>query len=977
MKFNNDKYEVIKNEYLESEKSDALLLRHRKSGARICVLSNDDENKVFYIGFRTPPRDNCGTPHIIEHTVLCGSRKFPLKDPFIELVKGSMNTFLNAMTYPDKTVYPVASCNDRDFANLMDVYLDSVFHPNIYSNINIFRQEGWHYELENREAPLTINGVVYNEMKGAFSSPDSVMDREIMRSLYPDTEYRFESGGDPDEIPNLTYEEYLDFHRTYYHPSNSWIYLYGNMDVEERLDWLDRAYLSEYDSLNVSSELAIQKPFAHTIETVKEFPIGNTESEEKNSYLASCWSVGAEHDKYEYIAFDMIDQVLLSSQGSPIRQALVKAGIGDEIYGGFDGGIQQPYFAIIAKHVDAFQKDDFVRIIDETLRQQVEQQLDRRQLLSALNSMEFRFREGDYGRFPKGLMIGLQLMDSWLYDENEPFLLLDELNVFDFLRSSLDTDYYERLVRRTLVDNPHRSIVTALPKRGLNTEKDNRLTNKLQSFKLSLSEPEVTRLMEEDRAVRAFGAEEPTQEALDSIPVLTRDDMKKTEDAISNEVREAEGTEIVFHNYDTNGITYVDFIFDLAHVPQEMLSYVGVFQTLFGKLDTDDYSYRDLTAEIGMYTGGLYSEINVFSDVHDPDYYMPKFEIRIKVLTENVQKAVQLAKNMMLHVHFDDANRIRNVLAETRSRMRTDLSENGHTAGISRALAHYKKGHRFLDLTGGISYYQALTDLTSNFDERWNTLQEKLKEIGPLIFCTGNLMVSVTGTEKEYERVAGCMKQFRNGLSENSEFGRREVSLTLPEKEAFADASMIQYVTVCGRYDNQKFPYCGAMRIYKSIMNYDYLWTKIRVEGGAYGCSADAVRNGDIFFTSYRDPQLTRTLDVYRNTPDYLKNFNVDERAMTKFVIGTFSELDMPLTPCARGRKALVCHMAHITQDMLQKTRDEVLHANADDIRALSDVIADGLQHPQICVIGNEDNINQNRDLFDKITSLGSDEEEV
>ena len=474
-----------------------MLLVHKKSGARICVMSNEDANKVFYIAFRTPPKDSTGVPHIIEHTVLCGSKKFPVKDPFIELVKGSLNTFLNAMTYPDKTIYPVASCNDKDFQNLMDVYLDSVFSPNIYREQNIFRQEGWHYELKNPEDELTLNGVVYNEMKGAFSSADGVLDREILRSLFPDTPYSNESGGDPQVIPELTYEEYLNFHRQYYHPSNSYIYLYGDMDVVEKLNWLDQEYLSHYDKIEVDSSIPEQKPFDAPKEHEIPYSISSTDSTENNTYLSCNWAVGTNLDRELYIAFDILDYALLSTQGAPVKQALLDAGIGTDIYGGYDSSSYQPIFSIVAKHANASDQKRFEQVIRDVLQEQVKNGINKKTLLAAINGSEFKFREADFGCFPKGLMFGLQVMDSWLYDENAPFLHMEELGVYDYLRKQLDTDYFEQLIQKYLLDNTHVSYVRIVPEVGLTGKREQALKEKLQAYKATLSKEEIEKTKNE------------------------------------------------------------------------------------------------------------------------------------------------------------------------------------------------------------------------------------------------------------------------------------------------------------------------------------------------------------------------------------------------------------------------------------------------------------------------------------------------
>ena len=700
---NNDNYTLLKQEQIPDIQSEGYLLCHKKSGARVCVLSNTDENKVFFVGFRTPPNDSTGVAHIIEHTVLCGSRKFPLKDPFIELVKGSMNTFLNAMTYPDKTLYPVASCNDKDFANLMDVYMDSVFYPNIYQNENIFRQEGWHYELENTEDDLTINGVVYNEMKGAFSSPEGLLEREIFSSLYPDTTYANESGGDPDCIPDLTYEAYLDFHRTYYHPSNSYIYLYGDFDVEERLDWLDRAYLSDFDKISVDSGIRWQDGFAAPCEKSISYPVASNASLERAFYLAAAWSVGTNLDPDQYIAFDLLEYALLNAQGAPLKQALLDAGIGNDIYGGYDSGSLQPEFTVIAKNTDAEKKDQFVSVIRKVLTDLVENGLHKKTLEAALNASEFKFREADYGNIPKGLMFGIQVMDAWLYDDDAPFLHLHELDVYQNLREKLDTGYFEELIRKYLLNNTHCLLLTAVPDPNLNRKKEAALEKKLADYKNTLSEQELEGLIQKTKDVHAFGETPSTPEELATIPHLTREDMKKTAEPFSNILHEDGAVPIVGHEYETNGILYIDLQFAIDHIEEEKLPALGVLRRLLGKLDTKDYSYTDLTDEIYLHTGGIRPEISIYSDVTDHDAYVARFELRIKVLKEKIDEAVKLIKSMLCDMQFTNEKRIHELLAESRSRLRSDLSEAGHSASVKRALSYQSPISRYGDLTSGIA----------------------------------------------------------------------------------------------------------------------------------------------------------------------------------------------------------------------------------------------------------------------------------
>ena len=542
-------YEILDEHRVEDVQSDGFILRHKKSGARIAILSNNDDNKVFYIGFRTPPEDETGVPHIIEHTTLCGSKKFPVKDPFIELAKGSLNTFLNAMTYPDKTVYPVASCNDQDFKNLMDVYLDAVFNPNITKYEEIFKQEGWHYELTGKDDELKINGVVYNEMKGAYSSPDEVLSSQIYRSLFPDNTYSKDSGGNPEYIPKLTYEAYLDFYHKYYHPSNSYIYLYGDMDVVERLEWLDKEYLSLYDYKKVNSEINKQPAFDEIKNVEAQYSITMDDSQENKTYLSYNRVVGDTLDEMLYQAFDVLDYALVSSPGAPVKQALIDAGIGDDVYGSYDAGILQPVFSFVAKNANDSQKDEFVQTIEEELARIVKEGLDKKALLAALNYYEFKYREADFGSYPKGLMYGLQMFDSWLYDDKMAFDMIEANDIFKTLREKINTNYYEELIDKYLLHNQHKSILMVSPKEGLTAANDKALADKLQAYKAALSQEEILKIVEETHALHDYQDAEDSPEALSKIPMLTRADMKKEAEGFVNEERVAGDTKVLFHQY--------------------------------------------------------------------------------------------------------------------------------------------------------------------------------------------------------------------------------------------------------------------------------------------------------------------------------------------------------------------------------------------------------------------------------------------
>ncbi len=964
-------YELVQHRELADIHSEGFYLIHKKSGARIAVVENEDPNKVFYIGFRTPPTDNTGVPHIIEHTVLCGSEKFPVKDPFIELVKGSMNTFLNAMTYPDKTVYPVASTNDADFRNLMDVYMDAVLHPNIYQEPNIFKQEGWHYDLTEPDGELTVNGIVYNEMKGAYSVADSVLEREILRSLYPDTPYANDSGGAPEEIPNLTYEEYLAFHRTNYHPSNAYLFLYGDMDTTERLEWLDRAYLSAYDRIHPGTEIPLQEAPPEPVKVECFYPISSEESEEGTAYLSYNWSVGTSLDPIQYVAFDILAYSLLTSPGAPVKQALLDAGIGDDIYGGYDGGLLQPTFSVVARNTDAEKMVEFGRIVTHVLTEQAEKGMHKATLLSAINGAEFRFREADFGRIPKGLIFGLQILDSWLYDETKPFLHLDELNVYETLRREVDNGYFEELIWKYLLGNQHVSLLCLRPKKGILTERENDLKAKLSAYRASLTEEEVEALIRETGELAAYQEEPSAPEDLEKIPLLSREDMKKTTDPHSNAQEQIGDVYLLWHDYETNGIIYLDFLFDIRHIPEEQVPYLAILRTLMGRMDTEEYAFVDLSNEINLHTGGVDAEVHLFDVFKEEAGYRPTFEIRIRTLEKNLDKAMELAQSMMLRTVFDDEKRLYEILAMTKSQKQVSLRESGHTVASTRVMSQTSAKARYDELLHGIAYYRVLEKLVNDFDSEKDHLKQTLKDLVRSIFQSSGLLISVTCPFEGYDAVRQKVGNIRRELfADDSDRSAKTVAPLACGSEGFTDASQIQYVATGGDFVKKGYSYNGSLLVFRNIMNFEYLWMNLRDMGGAYGCSCSVSRRGEITFSSYRDPHLQRTLGVYRGVPEYLEQFDVSERDMTRYVIGTFSEMDAPLTPVAMGRRSLRAWISGLTQEMLQQTRDEVLHAEASDIRALAPLVAAALDGAHCCVIGNEDKIREEAALFDHTEAL-------
>lgn len=965
-------YERVRLEPLTDLDSAGLLLRHKKSGARLAVLSNEDENKVFSIGFKTPPYNNTGLQHILEHSVLCGSKKYPVKDPFVELCKGSLNTFLNAMTYPDKTVYPVASCNEADFKNIMDVYMDAVFYPDIYDKPQIFQQEGWHYELERTDAPLTYNGVVYNEMKGVYSSPEDVLSRHTFVSLFPDTAYRFESGGEPAEIPNLTREEFLAYHRDFYHPSNSYIYLYGDFDVQERLEYLDREYLSCFQENKTAAlnEISLQKPFASLREAQFAFAVTQEEPLENNSYLSWNMVVGTSLDPQLVLAMQILDYVLITAPGAKLKQALLDRKIGTDIYSSFETSILQPVYTIVAKNADAANQQAFVDTIQEVLTDIVDNGIDLRMAEAGINYYEFKYREADYGPYPKGLMYYLSMMDSWLYDDTRPFIHIEALKAFAQIREEKDSGLFERLIKTHLLENRHGAVITLVPKRGLEQETAEKEQAKLAAYKAALSPEALEKLAADTRALKQYQDELSSQAALETIPALKLSDISRKPRKLYIDPEEIDGVEVVRHKMFTNKIAYLLLAFDCRNVPEELLPYIGLLSATLGLMDTAHYTYPELSTEINLNSGGISTDAAIYTDNKDLSKYMIMYEVKGKVLFEKIPFVLQMMEEILFGTRFDDYKRLKEIIARVKSRLESSMTNAGHTVAMLAGMAQFSPSGYYSDLMRGYGYYQLIQKLDSSFDSVKEEISAKLHSLVGYIFTKDCLKVSFNADDTGYEQFVGPMRAFLGKLKNS---GRPPAIRTFHPKHlntAYTSSSQVQYVARCGNFVRAGYAYTGALKVLKVIFSYDYLWQNVRVKGGAYGCMSGFARNGDMYMVSYRDPNLKKTNEIYEQAADYIRRFDVSERDMVKFIIGTIGDLDAPLTPSAKGLRSFAAYLCHADYADLQRERMEVLNADVETIRALAPLIEAGISQDYLCVVGNQNHIQEAAALFDRIEPL-------
>ena len=989
-------YRVERTQFLPDINTTGYLLRHQKTGARLILLPCEDPNKVFYIGFRTPPKDSTGVAHIIEHTVLCGSRDFPVRDPFLEVVKGSMNTFLNAMTYPDKTVYPVASTNEKDFENLVHIYCDAVFHPNIYREKNIFRQEGWHLEALphtpggediDRDSEITVNGVVYNEMRGAMSSADDVLNDKILASLYPDTTYANVSGGDPAHIPDLTYEQYLDFHRAFYHPSNSYIFFYGDMDMEERLAWLDENYLGQYEARDADSEISLQKPFAAPVRA--RFPVAILENENPAEKAVLSWNVSIpiENEK-ENLAFKVLDYTLCDAEGAPVKEAIRKKNIGASVSSLYESGIRQPYYSITAKFADEKDEDEFVRTIEQTLKDLVRDGIDKKALLAGINFYEFHYREADFGSFPKGIAFGLDILDDWLYSDDNAFLPLDDGKYFEELKSLVGTGYFENLIRKFLLENPHRAVVTLSPEPGLASRQDAALKEKMAQYRASLSEDERAAIAQETIALKTWQQTPDTEEALNSIPVLSRKDLGKkallprnvicTVDGSTCKKLPEQGPFVIGHPVFTSGIDYVNFQFDFTKIPARLFPYIPILRTVLGALDTEHYSYAALDQEVTIRTGGIYPNTTLVANAHRDDTYKLLFEVTMKVLDRHLPEGTDLVLEILQHTKYDDLSRIIEVLEEEVSEMKASLADSGHVTAACRARSQCDVTAKVQDALSGIDAYRGMSKILQDLKDGKDTedFRRNLEETAAYLFRRENLSIDVTADAETIGKSLHLFHLFTEKIPEGSASWSEEEN-GIPYRpaltegtEGFVTAGQVQYVALAGNFKKQGYAYTGAMDVLRVIMGYDFLWQRIRVLGGAYGCMSSFGRTGGAFFVTYRDPHLIDSLYVFAQAADYLAHYDCDERAMTKSVIGAVSSLDRPMSPRQFGRYSLQALLSGVTDEEIQRERDEVLSCTKEDIRKLADPVRAFADESCICVIGSKERIEENSYIFDRIEQL-------
>lgn len=963
-----EQFQLIQEKDLLDIESKGFLYEHVKTKARVLFLKNNDENRVFCIGFRTPPHKDHGVAHILEHSVLNGSEKFPIKDPFIQLGKTSLNTFLNAMTYPDKTLYPVASCNLKDLHNLMDVYMDAVFHPNIYTNPKIFEQEGWHYELFDKKEAINIKGVVYNEMKGAFSTPEQLLNRNIRKAMFPNHPYGFDSGGIPENIPELSYEEFLDFHKSHYHPSNSYIYYYGDIDIESELERLE-GYLEGFEFQNPQSDLPEITPWSEPKEYRMNYPLMEEENIEEKNFFSLSYAFGNLTMK-EQLVMSILEYILLDAPGALLKERLLELGLGEDIYGFFDNGIREHSFCVISKNVHKDREEEFFRCIQDTLSEIVQNGIEEKKIQAAINVYEFLLREGDYGSTPKGIVFVSGILKNWLYDK-DLFECFEYDELFHWLRQVSSERYLELCIEKYFLNNPYRCSIIMSPSLTYNEEKEAELSEKLRQLKASMSEAEIDALIQHTEELLAYQNTADSKENLAKIPTLQIEDIDREKPEIDYEVEYKNGGHILYRKANTSGIVYVRVFFECNWLPNEQLQIANLLSGYLTLVSSENYHYSELADEINDQTGGISSNLSAYPYKDDSDHFRLGLEVKGKSFAKSLPKLLGLIEEILKNPKFEDSKRLSDLIKEQASGMQMSLISGGHISAITRALSYFSKNGNYNETVSGISYY--------DFIQHWKQAKEEdLVDFGMLMKKTlqeilqkAKITISVTYSAADDEIVRKELSEFMDKHQYDFDYIPEAERVVLGnQKEAFITSGNINFVAKASNYKKYGYTYSGSYLVANQLLNTDYLWNKVRVEGGAYGGMSSIRRNGTVLLMSYRDPNIAETYKTFEGIPAYFEQLDMTEEDVKNAVIGTLSGSETPLTPSMQNSEVMTMYLTELSHADKMQTRHEILDTKLEDLQKMSKLFENVLESDYHCTVGSKQSIEKNAELFLKVKEI-------
>ncbi len=953
-------FKLIKSENVDDINSLCHVFIHEKSGARLFYAKNDDKNKVFFIAFKTPPENDCGTAHIMEHSVLCGSEKYPLKDPFNELEKGSLNTYLNALTYSDKTMYPVASVNDKDFDNLVRVYTDAVFKPNVLNEEKIFKQEGWHYELESAGDEIKYNGVVFNEMKGALSQPERVLENCASRSLFGFTPYGYESGGDPDKITDLTYQGFKDFYNKYYYPSNSYIYLYGDMDIEKYLKFLDGEYLCNYKK--AEQEIIIDE-VSRSYKEYDEasYSVIERDKDLKDSYFSLNYCTGKSTDIILQFGMEILSYILFETNGSPVKKAAVESGLCKDLEGWFDNSTYQMTLNIVGKKCLYEDRFKFKDLVAEKLKELAQKGIDKNLAVSAINYIEFLLREADFGYKPKGLAYGMRMMYGYLHGK-DPVESIKMWKYFDEIRNNINNGFFENLIKEYLIDNKHCSYTVIKAEEGLQADIDRHTEEKLKKFKESLSADKIKNIIRETKELKAYQDEEESEENLNKIPFISVNEVEKKSEEL-NIVENENGITVLD---DTNSIEYIKIMFDLSCLPQNMIPYAGLLAKVLCKIDTEKYSYESLPSEMDMNTGGIYASIDVYES---PEGLKPVLSINGKALERNREKLFSLFEEILINSDFTKTENLKKIIRELVMRNEMVISENGHSYSVLRALSYIRPASAYKEMVKGIAF----NDFALKAENNIELTSQKLLETYKAVITKNNFTLCYMHDKKHVKYTPDLYSKLKEILPEGKKEKFKFDFTSKIFKEAVTNSSKIVYNAKGADFILLGHSYSGAMNVVRNIINTEYLWNQVRVKNGAYGAGCAMLRNGSIYAYSYRDPNTVKTFETYDMTGSFLRQIcgNID---IDKFILGAVNDIDRPKSCSDKIETAALRYMQNITQEMVQKSRDEILSSGRKDILLCADIFDDAMVNAASVTIGSKGIIESNINYYDSIRNLTAGE---
>jgi Zn-dependent M16 (insulinase) family peptidase len=956
-------FELLRDEQIDEINTRARILRHKKSGAELLSLENDDENKVFAITFRTPPEDSTGVAHIMEHSVLGGSRKYRVKEPFVELVKGSLKTFLNAFTAADKTIYPVASTNLQDFYNLIDVYLDAVFFPLITQHH--LDQEGWHYELDSVENPLIYKGVVFNEMKGAFSSPDSVLYRYSFHSLFPDNAYSYESGGDPEAIPDLTYEQFREFHKTFYHPSNSLIFIYGDDDPQERLRLLD-IYLSEFDLQDVDAEVKLQAPFERAERLVIPYSI-DAESDNGRTPKALVqmnWALPEFEDATLIMALSILSYALVSTQASPLHKALIDSGLGEALTGGgLSTSSRQLTFAVGLKGVAEENVEQLETLILETLEQLANDGIEQEMVEAALNTIEFSLRENNTGPYPRGLSLLLSALNTWTYGR-DPLIPIRYEEPLTEVKEILEKDptYLQTLIKDYLLNNLHRSTVILEPDPNLAQEKEDKEKARLAAVRAEMTEEILHEVIANTRELRRLQETPDSRDALATLPVLTLNDLDKEVKTIPIETISMEGPKVLYHDLFTNGIAYLDIGFDLRTLPQDLLPFVGLFGSLLLSMGTESEDYVKLSQRIGRKTGGIGSS-TFTSAVKAQETDVAWFFLRGKATMDQTSDLLDILQDVLLTANLDNPERFKQIVLRAKAGSESSLVPAGHAVINSRLRSHFSRTNWVSEQIDGLGQLFFLRWLEEEINKDWPGVLQKLEATRRHIINRESMILNITLDSDNWQMLQSQLGELLNSLPGKRVDYQVWTPEILPINEGLTIPAQVNYVGKGANLYDLGYELHGSVNVITNFLRATWLWEKVRVQGGAYGAFSSFNKETGIFtYLSYRDPNLFSTLEAYDRTASFLRSVNIDNDELTKNIIGAIGSLDAYQLPDAKGFTSMVRYLVGMTDQERQQFRDEVLNTSILDFRAFADYLEMVSQKGHVVVMGSSDTIAKAND---------------